>query len=51
MVETYFHQLASLGAKVLPYAVKGISKAFPALATGAATALGELGIQALREKS
>ena len=39
-----FSSLASLGAKVLPYAVKGISKAVPALATGAATALGELGI-------
>ena len=33
-----------LGARVLPYAIKGISKAVPALATGAATALGELGI-------
>ena len=39
-----FSSLASLGAKVLPYAMKGISKAVPALATGAATALGELGI-------
>ena len=39
-----FSSLASLGAKVLPYAIKGISKALPALATGAATALGELGI-------
>ena len=39
-----FSSLASLGAKVLPYAVKGITKAVPALATGAATALGELGI-------
>ena len=39
-----FTSLASLGAKVLPYAIKGISKAVPALATGAATALGELGI-------
>ena len=38
-----FSSLASLGAKVLPYAIKGISKAVPALATGAATALGELG--------
>ena len=36
--------LASLGAKVLPYAVKGISKAVPALATGAVSALGSLGI-------
>ena len=39
-----FSSLASLGAKVLPYAIKGVSKAVPALATGAATALGELGI-------
>ena len=39
-----FSSLASLGAKVLPYAIKGISKAVPALATGAATSLGELGI-------
>ena len=39
-----FTSLASLGAKVLPYAKKGISKAVPALATGSATALGELGI-------
>ena len=39
-----FTSLASLGARVLPYAVKGILKAVPALATGAATALGELGI-------
>ena len=36
-----FTLLASLGARVLPYAMKGISKAVPALATGAATALGE----------
>ena len=39
-----FSSLASLGVKVLPFAIKGISKAVPALATGAATALGELGI-------
>ena len=39
-----FSSLASLGAKVLPFAIKGISKAVPALATGAATALGEIGI-------
>ena len=43
MVETYSH-LWHLGAKVLPFAVKGISKAFSALATGAVSALGELGI-------
>ena len=29
-----FSSLATLGAKVLPYAVKGLSKAVPALATG-----------------
>ena len=39
-----FSSLASLGAKVLPYAIKGISKVAPALATGAATALGDIGI-------
>ena len=45
-----FTSLASLGARVLPYAVKGISKAVPALATGAATALGELGINKILGK-
>ena len=39
-----FSTLESLGARVLPYAVKGLSKAVPALATGAVTALGSLGI-------
>ena len=39
-----FTSLASLGSKVLPYAIKGVSKAVPALATGAASALGSLGI-------
>ena len=39
-----FSTLASLGARVLPYAVKGVSKAAPALATGAISALGSLGI-------
>ena len=39
-----FTPLASLGARVVPYAVKGISKAFPALATEAVSTLGELGI-------
>ena len=39
-----FSTLASPGAKVLPYAVKGLSKAAPALATGAISALGSLGI-------
>ena len=37
----------SLGSKVLPYAVKGISKVAPALATGAASAIGDLGIKKL----
>ena len=39
-----FSSLATLGAKVLPFAVKGLSKAVPALATGAVSALGSLGI-------
>ena len=39
-----FSSLASLGARVLPYAVKGLSIAVPALATGAVSALGSLGI-------
>ena len=39
-----FSSLATLGAKVLPYAVKGVSKAVPALATGAVSTLGSLGI-------
>ena len=39
-----FSSLASLGAGILPYAVKGLSKAVPALATGAVSALGSLGI-------
>ena len=39
-----FSSLASLGAKVLPYAIKGVSKVVPALATGAATAFGEIGL-------
>ena len=39
-----FTSLASLGAKVLPYAIKGVSKAVPALATGAVSGLGSLRI-------
>ena len=39
-----FSTLASLGAKVFPYAVKGLTKAVPALATGAVSALGSLGV-------
>ena len=34
-----FSSLASLGARVFPYAVKGLSKAVPALATGAVSAM------------
>ena len=40
-----FTSLASLGARFLPYAIKGISKVAPALATGAASALGDIGIK------
>ena len=39
-----FTSLASLGAKLLPFAMKGITKVAPAIATGAATALGETGL-------
>ena len=42
-----FTSLMSLGSKVLPYAVKGVSKFAPALATGAASSLGDLGIKKL----
>ena len=42
-----FTSLARLGAKLLPLAMKGVSKVAPALATGAATALGDLGIKKL----
>ena len=42
-----FTSLINLGSKVLPYAIKGISKVAPALATGAATALGDLGMKKL----
>ena len=40
-----FTSLASLGAKVLPYAIKGVSKAAPGLATGALSALGDIGLK------
>lgn len=36
--------LITLGAKTLPYATKAASKALPALATGAISALGSLGV-------
>ena len=39
-----FSSLALLGAKALPFVTKAASKAFPALATGAVSALGSLGI-------
>ena len=39
-----FSSLALLGAKALPFVTKAASKALPALATGAVTALGSLGI-------
>ena len=42
-----FTSLASLGAKLLRYAMRGVSKVAPALATGAATALGEIGLKKL----
>ena len=42
-----FTSLASLGARFLPYAIKGVSKVAPALATGAASALGEKGLKKL----
>ena len=42
-----FTSLASLGARLLPYAIKGISKVAPALATGATSALGDIGIKKL----
>ena len=42
-----FSSLISLGSKVLPFAIKGISKVAPALAKGAASALGDIGIKKL----
>ena len=39
-----FSSLAMLGAKALPFVTKAASKAFPAIATGAVSALGSLGI-------
>ena len=43
----FFTSLASLGAKLLPYAMRGVSKVAPALATGAASALGEIALKKL----
>ena len=45
-----FTSLASLAAKLLPYAIKGVSKVATALATGAASALGDIGIKKLLGK-
>ena len=42
-----FSSLASLGSKLLPFAIKGISKIAPEIAKGAATALGDIGIKKL----
>ena len=42
-----FTSLMRLGSKVLPYAIKGISKVAPAIATGAASAIGDMGIKKL----
>ena len=42
-----FTSLAKLSAKLLPFAVKGVSKVAPAIATGAANALGEIGLKKL----
>ena len=42
--------LFSAGAKALPYATKAISKVAPALATGALSALGSLGIDKILRK-
>ena len=42
-----FTSLARLGSKLLPLAVKGVSKVVPALATGAVTSLGDFGIKKL----
>ena len=39
--------LTSLASKLLPLAVKGVSKVAPAIATGAANALGEIGLKKL----
>ena len=42
-----FTSLARIGAKLLPYAIKGVSKIAPEIAKGAATALGDLGMKKL----
>ena len=45
-----FSSLAMLGAKALPFVTKAASKALPALATGAVSALGSLGIDFLEKE-
>ena len=42
-----FSSLASLGARLLPLAMRGVSKVAPALAPGTASALGEIGLKKL----
>ena len=42
-----FTSLIRLGSKLLPYAIKGVSKVAPEIAKGAATALGDIGIKKL----
>ena len=42
-----FTSLARLGTKLLPLAIKGVSKIAPSLAKGAASALGDMGIKKL----
>ena len=46
-----FSSLAMLGAKALPFVTKAASKALPALATGAVTALGSLGMDKMKGPS
>ena len=45
-----FTSLISLGSKLLLYAIKGVSKVAPAIATGAATALGDIGLKNYLER-
>ena len=42
-----FSSLVPLGSRLLPYAVKGVSKVVPEIAKGAAWALGDIGIKKL----
>ena len=45
-----FTSRASLGAKLLPYAMQGVLKIAPAMATGVATVLSEIGLKNYLEK-